>query len=286
MTNPDLLKQEREWREIEKRERVEAAKEALNCSKCRLAVTEETMALEIESGNFILTQYPPCFANTNKRDEHISPLDTVDDQEDFTYWKHLSRATQQQYHDRVEEHLDKALAKLDKFNPELVALFAHYQVAYHIRQHYLARGGVLVLCRSSDDVHQLRRWQWEMAHADGTLSADTGDKVMEEDEVPWVVDCERWQWPHDANLLMMHQSALWRRRWRRRQRRVEEVRVRWALIMEERWRQREMLQLKQASTLTVRLYCRGELWDVRELERSPDLEVVSWTGRMTRSTGF
>jgi hypothetical protein len=62
----------------------------------------------------------------------------------------------------------------------------------------------------------------------------------------------------------MYQMALWRRRWMARRQRVDEVRLKWAAIVEERRKQRAAT----ATTIKVRLHCSREGYKtfIREVE--------------------
>ncbi|KAJ5831861.1 hypothetical protein N7474_000172 [Penicillium riverlandense] len=274
--------EEKEWKEREEEKMLNALQEALDCTKCRIAVTETSMATDIDSGIYITTHYPPFFTTNHTRDEFISPLDNATRPKDPTYWNRISVSQREQYYEQVETKLNSALSKHPTPDAELAVLFAHYQVDYHIRQHYLSRSSVLTLCRDAEDMHQLRRWQWDMADADGTAPSSAGCSCS------WPNQCRHWGWIDDRNLMMMHQTAMWRRAWRERRRRLKEVRARWAIIMEERRRQRELLRIRQkatlaVATLTVKVYCRGELWDVRQMERFAEDGNVK--GRLARSLG-
>lgn len=234
--------------------------------------------MDIDRGVYIAAHYPPYFHSNHANDERISPFDTSAKPQDPSYWKHISLSQRQRYYALVEQSLNQALDETKDLEPEVALLFAHYQADYHVRQHQLARRGVLTLCRDSDDLQQLRKWQWRMSDIDSLQSS-----TLEEIEP---LRSRQWGWPNDKNLEMVHQHLMWKRSSRARLKRVREVRAQWAVIMEERRRQREMLLLKQGATLTVRLFCRGELWDIRELQTvhtipSPRMPA----GRITRSMG-
>lgn len=240
------------------------------------------MALDIERGVYITTQYPPYFQTNLTSEESISPFDTAIRSKDPSYWRRLTLTQRQRYYDLVELNLNQTLReeKAQAIDPETAVLFANYQVDYHIRQHYLARRGVLTLCRDTKDLQQLRQWQWKMT------DIDTGAMVQ---SVSIEAAVQRgWRWPDDANLEMMHQNIMWKRSSRARLKRVREARARWAVIMEERRRQREELLRAKAKqeTLTVRLYCRGELWDIRELNGTFPVAQSVRVGRVTRSMGL
>ncbi|KAJ5649340.1 uncharacterized protein N7484_003063 [Penicillium longicatenatum] len=237
------------------------------------------MKADIDQGNYIATNYPPYFPNASKRDENISPLDTNTPNSDLSHWKVISEAQRQQYYKIVEHILDTRMHENAPADSDLAILFAHYQVDYHIRQHYLAHRGVLTLCRDASDMQTLRKWQWRMDAIDSVITPDDRQPVQPKPHRPT-------GWPKDGNLEMLHQTHLWKKSWKVRQKRVEDVRARWAVIMEERRRQREWLLAKQASTLTVRLYFGGELCGLRELERKVYPGSGMRMGRTTQSSGF
>ncbi|KAJ5919664.1 hypothetical protein N7454_009499 [Penicillium verhagenii] len=258
-----------------------ALEEALGCRKCPLSVTEASMKADIDQGKYITTNYPPFFTNANTRDENISPLDTTTPNKHLSHWKIISDPQRQLYYKTVEHTLDAQLHEDEATDPELSILFAHYKVDFHIRQHYLAHRGVLTLCRDATDMQSLRKWQWRMDKIDKLPPSEEEEEVKQvRHKMPRPLG-----WPNDESLELMHQTHLWKKSWKSRQKRVEEVRARWAIIMEERRRQREQLLASQASKLTVRLYFGGELRDLRELERKIYPGMGMLMGRSTQSFG-
>jgi hypothetical protein len=242
------------------------------------------MAIDINNGNYNVKHYPPFFESNVISDESLSPFDTTAQCEDQTYWRYISLPQRQRYYEIVEQNLNRMLDQTKDIDPEIALTFSHYQLDYHIRQHYLARRGVLTLCRDNNDLQQLRRWQWKISDIDSATSLNPA-----EIELP---GARQWGWPNDQNLEMTHHQIMWKRSSRARLKRLREVRARWAVIMEERRKQRELLLLKQGATLTVRLYCRGELWDVRTLNNLtypvPTMLTIPGVrvGRVTRSMGL
>lgn len=275
---------EKAWDEATEIDLLEALEEALSCTKCQITTTEAIMKSDISRGVYVSSQYPPFFVNTRTRDENISPLDNETQHQDPTWWRRISMSQRERYYLLVETNLNKALDETKNADPEAAVLFAHYQIDYHIRQHYLSRRGVLTLCRDANDLQELRSWQWEMAAIDRLTS---GKDIETTDEAEgWLPAEQKWGWPNDSNLEKTHQVLLWKRAWRARRKRLREVRAKWAIIMEERRKQREMLLLKQGATVTVRLYCRGELWDVRKLQREVEAGTGMRMDRTTQSLGF
>ncbi|KAJ6107162.1 hypothetical protein N7523_008485 [Penicillium sp. IBT 18751x] len=286
-TIPDTRADELVVKEAREKELFEALDEALSCEKCQIAVAKDTMAIDIDNGTYNVKHYPPFFQSNVISQESISPNDITIKCDDQTYWKHISSSQRQRYYEIVERNLNKVLDQTKEIDPETALLLAHYQLDYHVRQHHLARRGVLTLCRDSADVQQLRRWQWKISDIYSATSSKPADIEL--------AGARQWGWPSDQNLEMTHQHIMWKRLSRNRLKRVREVRARWAIIMEERRKQRELLLLKQGATLTVRLYCRGELWDIRTLKNfvhpvptAPITPIVPdvRAGRVTRSMGL
>ncbi|KAJ5947920.1 hypothetical protein N7466_000935 [Penicillium verhagenii] len=276
----DYRTQEKLWEESEKKTMATALEEALGCRKCPLSVTEASMKADIDQGKYITTNYPPFFTNANTRDENISPLDTTTPNKHLSHWKVISDTQRQLYYKTVEHTLDSQLHEEEATDPELAILFAHYKVDFHIRQHYLAHRGVLTLCRDATDMQSLRKWQWRMDKIDKLSPSEEEEVKQVRHKMPRPLG-----WPKDESLELMHQTHLWKKSWKSRQKRVEDVRARWAIIMEERRRQRERLLAMQASKLTVRLYFGGELRDLRELERKVYPGMGMLMGRSTQSFG-
>ncbi|KAJ5182536.1 hypothetical protein N7492_000152 [Penicillium capsulatum] len=256
----------------------EALDEALQCVSCENLITEMSMSNDISRGSYITTSYPPYFLHRCTRDDNISPLTPTPLENDQSYWNCMSPIQRQRYYQLVETILNEELQKPVRLDAERAVLFAHYQVDFHIRQHHLARRGVLTMCRNTSDMHQLRKWQWNMAEIDAVTKHTTVKT--------WPKGSRQLGWPNDGNLEMAHQTHMWRKSWRARRKRVEAVRAKWAIIMEERRRQREMLKLKELATVTVRLYCGGELRDVRELQRTRCRVPLPIKEPGTRSSAF
>lgn len=99
------------------------------------------MNADIAKGSYITSQYPPFFASKIALDDYISPSDTdivTHEYDNTTFWEYITPAQQQRYYDKIDTILKKAEAESGKPIDEATVLFAHYQVDFHIRQHYLA----------------------------------------------------------------------------------------------------------------------------------------------------
>jgi hypothetical protein len=205
-----------------------ALQEALECTQCRnLHIIPYMMNSDIAAGSYITSEYPPFFISKNVSDEYVSPFDTdiaAHQNSNVTFWDDITPSQQQHYYSKIDAILKKAETETGKPADEATVLFAHYQVDFHIRQHYLAPRSILNLCRSKDDIRGLNSWQWETAVSDETAYAEVPD---------WGVG-----WVHEPSNSIGHQIAVWRMGERSREKHLAEVRARWAEIMEERKKQR------------------------------------------------
>lgn len=205
-----------------------ALQDALQCTQCRdLHIIPYMMSADIAAGSYIISEYPPFFASKIASDDCISPLDTnmaAHQNNDETFWEDITPTQQQRYYDKIDTILKKAEAESGKPIDEATVLFAHYQVDFHIRQHYLAPRSILNLCRSKDDIRALTHWQWKSAVSDKTAFAGCPD---------WGVG-----WVHEPSNSIGQQIAAWRMGERRREKHLAEVQARWAEIRDERQKQR------------------------------------------------
>ncbi|OQE22800.1 hypothetical protein PENFLA_c012G04183 [Penicillium flavigenum] len=185
------------------------------------------MNADIAKGSYITSQYPPFFASKITLDDYISPFDTdivAHEYDNTTFWEYITPAQQQRYYDKIDTILKKAEAESGKPIDEATVLFAHYQVDFHIRQHYLAPRSILNLCRSKDDIRSLTHWQWKTAIEDENAFTEFPD---------WGVG-----WVHEPSNSLGHQIAAWRMGERGREKHLAEVQARWAEIKDERRKQR------------------------------------------------
>ncbi|KAJ5462954.1 hypothetical protein N7475_007898 [Penicillium sp. IBT 31633x] len=204
----------------------DALQEALKCTECKdLHITPYMMNADITAGSYLISQYPPFFACKSVQDEYVSPLDTKPCQsDDATFWQDITVSQQQQYYDKIDVILGKTEAQSGKPIDEATVLFAHYQVDFHIRQHYLGPRSVLNLCRTDKEITDLNYWEWENANSDGTAVAEDPD---------WGVG-----WKLDPSNSIGHQIAAWRKGEQAREQHLADVKAQWVNIMEERRRQR------------------------------------------------
>lgn len=185
--------------------------------------------------------------------EGISPFDMPRPKQIPKYARLITPLQRHAYHSRVSDVLNhghgygheplKSATAAKTVEEDEDLRFAYYQVDYHIHLHDRARCSMLTLCRDIEDVRQLRGWEFEMRQLDEAEAVAVHDSGL---PTTAAVDDE---------LFMVHQTALWKRRWRLRQRRVNEVRRKWAQIMAERRRQREQLLLERRKIRAkVKLY--------------------------------
>ncbi|KGO75925.1 hypothetical protein PITC_077210 [Penicillium italicum] len=202
--------------------------DALKCTECEdLHIIPYMMNADIAAGSYITSEYPPFFASKSTPDVYLSPFDTeigASQSNNATFWDDITPAEQHRYYNKIDTILKKAEAESGKPIDEATVLFAHYQVDFHIRQHYLAPRSNLNLCRSKDDIRALTHWQWKCAVADETALAEFPD---------WGVG-----WAHEPSNSIGHQIAVWRMGERRREQHLAEVKARWAEIKDERRKQR------------------------------------------------
>lgn len=205
-----------------------ALQDALECTQCRdLHIIPYMMNVDIAAGSYITSQYPPFFAGKSVPDDSISPFDTdivAHQNKNATFWEDITPSQQHHYYDKIDTILKKAETESGKPADEATVLFAHYQVDFHIRQHYLAPRSILNLCRSKDDIRALTHWQWKTAVSDETAFAEFRD---------WGVG-----WVHEPSNSIGHQIAAWRVGEERREKHLAEVKARWAEIKDERQKQR------------------------------------------------
>lgn len=216
-----------------------ALQDALECTECGdLHIIPYMLNADIAAGSYITSEYPPFFSSKSTSDnDSISPFDTdivVHQNNNATFWDDITPAQKQRYYDKIDIILKKAEAESGKPIDEATVLFAHYQVDFHIRQHYLAPRSILNLCRSKDDIRALNHWQWKCAAEDETALAEFPD---------WGVG-----WRHEPSNSIGQQIAAWRMGERKREKHLAEVKARWAEIMDERQEQRMR---------TVKIFYRG-----------------------------
>ncbi|XHG00002.1 hypothetical protein AWENTII_003476 [Aspergillus wentii] len=225
----------------EEQEMNKTLQEALSCTTCTPTPAKPAFYADLAAGIYNPTRDPPFTRHHQKSDDAVSPLEAVPVYMEPGYGCLVTEAQRERYWELVarerEDEVDMGMGLEDE--NEDAELYARYKVDYHIHHHYLARCGVLTLCRNVEEMHELRKWRWRLDAVDGRGETRKGLKMR------------RWGWPGDENRSMMLQTALWRRRWRGRQERVEEAGIKWMGIMEERRKQREKMRVK----VKVRVYC-------------------------------
>ncbi|KAG0155858.1 hypothetical protein PDIDSM_3031 [Penicillium digitatum] len=202
--------------------------DALECTGCEdLHIIPYMMNADIAAGSYVTSEYPPFFATKGTPEDNIHPFDTdtLAHQSNYvTFWEDVTPIEQHHYYKKIDTILKKAETELGKPIDEAAVLFAHYQVDFHIRQHYLGPRSFLHLCRSKDDVRELTHWQWKCAVAEETALSEFSN---------WGVG-----WVHEPSNSIGRQIAVWRMGERRREQHLAEVKAQWAEINDERQKQR------------------------------------------------
>ncbi|CAG8079999.1 unnamed protein product [Penicillium olsonii] len=212
-----------------KSRRNEALQEALYCTKStEQATTINQMRKDIAQGVYIVTQYPPYFADKAAPIEEISPLDTCSIQpQTLTFWSDITYSQQRRYFkmvDAIIRHFEKETGQVAS---ETMVLYAHYQMDTHIRRHIMRTESMLTMCRDKEDVIELRHWQWETAASDNTTHTQPFDP-------DWGVG-----WVMDPTNSLDQQYEEWKAGQSERERRLQDVRWLWARIQHERREQRK-----------------------------------------------
>ncbi|KAF7715696.1 Uncharacterized protein PECH_008524 [Penicillium ucsense] len=247
---------------------IQGLKEALECKLCQPSPTFASMTGDIKRGHYITSHYPPFFRTNDPNDKGIAIGETTARLFHSWYWDMITHEMREQYYQHVEQALNRLLDETKDFDPEVALLFAHYQTDFHIRQHHFSGRGILNFCRDADDMQQLRHWQWRLHDIDHGKPIDQNNT--------WPYGCNHTAWPGDENSEMPHAALLWKANVTVRQKHLNKIRAEWAIIMNERRKYREMVLRKQKAkdTITVRLYCRGELKDIRQMKRLTPVEVA------------
>ena len=203
-----------------------ALQEALECTKCNhVEIIPFMMNVDVEMGIYITTQYPPYFANKSAPIDEICPLDATSHQaEAMTFWKDITLSQQQHYYEQVDAIIKRTEAESGWPATEATVLFAHYQVDFHIRQHYLAPKSLLNICREKKDVLELRHWQWETAESEGSAFAEDPEFGV--------------GWVNDPTNSLDQQYEGWKMRESQREHRLVNSKAQWAEIQNERREQR------------------------------------------------
>ncbi|OOF94783.1 hypothetical protein ASPCADRAFT_507691 [Aspergillus carbonarius ITEM 5010] len=198
--------------------------EALTCTTCAITHIPKTIFhRDLTNGIYNNSRQPPFQLVRSSWDSIIEkendlapeelPPSTPTSNPDTSPLIHILHATPQQiisYKAQIQTYLTH--------DPTRDEAFAQYRMDYHIHVHYLLRRGGLGFCRDVKDVYEMKAWRGKLHEMDsGALG-----------EVGWQKPSPRLRmgWVDDANLLMVYQMALWRKRGLVRQKRVEESRKR------------------------------------------------------------
>ncbi|GIJ85862.1 hypothetical protein Asppvi_004726 [Aspergillus pseudoviridinutans] len=234
-----------------------SASATLHCTTCKLAqLPRPSLLTALATGLYNPRRDPPFLHPQTIEIDGVSPRTIPPEPQVPGYQRLMTPAQHESYSTALEELTEREAGR----GEESGALFARYMLDFHIHVHYLSRRGMLTLCRDVEEVHEMRRWRWRVALVDDVLAGA---------EYPGK-GCTRGggkrgvRPPNENPHLSMYQMALWRRRWLARRQRVDEVRLKWAAIVEERRKQRAAA----ARTIKVRLHCSREGYKafIREVE--------------------
>ncbi|PLB45955.1 hypothetical protein P170DRAFT_478886 [Aspergillus steynii IBT 23096] len=257
-----------------------ALSESLACKTCAIQLPRATYQRHLQSQIYVSTRDPPFVlsraalnglsafgltapvASPGEDQGSLGTVEMDDDGEDTTIAPHeipprkrrpgyqaLMTGSQRETYER---QVKKYVAEV----PNRDVAMARYHADYHVHLHWLSRRGALSLCRDVKEMHELRKWRWKMAQLDVQAAEEaaspaentgSGEDATEDGtpkKPPRRVTARRWGWPGDSHLFMMYQTALWRQKWMVRQKHLDEVRIKWTAIMEERRRQRKCVKVR------------------------------------------
>lgn len=237
---------------------LQALQRALDCPGCEYAHNVSNSMMSIDETvlkTYNTSSYPYHFINkiTRCEDIDICPLSTEPQAEEIpTFWEEIPASLRKRYYKQLEIIIDrytKKGAKLTEYevghlDEDEVVRLAHYQMDYHIQQHYLCHRSWLNLCRDENDIRELQSFQWEMA----ALSGDW-DEQMKANGLKW-----REGWANDYNRGFEQQTEYWEERKYAREKQMATAKARWAYIQKLRWMQRRQKMDADAETQTFRLY--------------------------------
>ncbi|KAJ5775364.1 uncharacterized protein N7511_000375 [Penicillium nucicola] len=235
-----------------------ALQEALDCPGCEYAdnVSHSMMLIDEKVlKTYHTSSYPYHFINkvTRSEDIRVCPLSTEPPSEEIpTFWDDISLSLRQRYYKKLEliiGRYNKKGAKLNEkkighLDEDEVVRLAHYQMDYHIQQHYLRHRSCLTLCRDEDDLRQMQSFQWSIAAANGELKQEMKAKGL------------KWRdgWVNDYNHGFEQQTEFWEERGLEREKQVATARARWAYIQKLRGMQRRRKINTDADIQTFRFY--------------------------------
>ncbi|EAW12688.1 uncharacterized protein ACLA_011150 [Aspergillus clavatus NRRL 1] len=239
--------------------------EALTCTTCRFPTPQTPLSLSLahalRTNLYNPTRDPPFHAP--EPDEPISPR-TIPDPSPRRGYRALMSATQRHLYATALEALEAGYANTDA-NAEDAALRARYALDLHIQVHLLVRRGVWTLCRSGEEVEEVRRWRWRVGVMDGLGGGDSRGQEMDgQGQGRKRLTLGGGRGGSNVSAMEMYQLALWKRGWMARRQRVAEARMKWAAIVEERRRQvaardaKDVRAAAAARVIKVRLYCSHE----------------------------
>jgi hypothetical protein len=235
---------------------LQALKEALDCPGCDYANNVSKSMLLIDETvlkTYDTLSYPYHFINQVTTDTTLCPLSTEPAiEENPTFWEEIPDPLRKRYYKQLEVIINRyntegarlteyEVGHLDK---DEVFCLAHYQLDYHIQQHYLRNRSWVSLCRDEDDLLKLQSYQWKMA----ALGGDWKER-MKPNGVNW-----REGWANDYNRGFEQQIEFWGKQEPQREKQVAMTRERWAYIQKLRGMQRLQKIDADANIQTFRFY--------------------------------
>ncbi|KAJ5317799.1 hypothetical protein PENANT_c004G07506 [Penicillium antarcticum] len=255
---------------------LQALREALDCPGCEYAdkVSKYMMTIdETVLKTYDTSSYPYHFINKVMRNKDICvcPLSTEPPSEEIpTFWEEISSSLRKRYYKQLGIIIGKYKKKGSQLNEtetghldkgEVVRL-AHYQLDYHIQQHYLRHRSCLTLCRDEDDLGQMQSFQLKIAAANG----DWEQELKPSGQI-W-----RDGWLNDYNRGFEQQTTFWEERGHEREKQIETARARWAYIQKLRGMQIRQMIKADADIQTFRFYLGPQL--LRTIDVAKDTPQV------------
>ncbi|KAJ6070408.1 hypothetical protein N7467_011727 [Penicillium canescens] len=271
----------REYTKAHSSPQLQALQGALDCPGCEYAQNVSNSMMLIDETvlkTYNTSSYPYHFINkiTRCEDIDICPLSTEPQTEEIpTFWEDIPASLRKCYYEQLEVIIDrytKKGAKLTEYeighlDEDEVVLLAHYQMDYHIQQHYVCHRSWVNLCRDENDLRELQSFQWKMAVFSGAW-----DEQMKANGLKW-----REGWANDYNRGFEQQTEYWKEREYAREKQTATAKAHWAYIQKLRRMQRRQKMDADAETQTFRLYLGPRL--LRTVEVVTDTSYTHYEAR-------
>ncbi|CRG87667.1 hypothetical protein PISL3812_04687 [Talaromyces islandicus] len=142
--------------------------EALDCHHCDNAINfnPETMESDIRHGIYRCSQDPPFVLN--RPCEEVAPDEIPQEVLEPGYIRLATDAQHKRYLEQVQKNIarnreNNTFTVMGDVDQGYETKFAVYCVDYHIHQHYLHRRSALNLCRTNDEMDDIRYWKYKLA---------------------------------------------------------------------------------------------------------------------------